>query len=871
LCSPDDPVSVSDVAGFAVIQLRAGPVPGPITVSACADTIEFDNATTVTAQQPLVNVTSGPVARIGLSINPRFIDLNDGSYLATATALVTDAQGNTVEDGMPVFFEILTRQICLGGVNDGQACTSAADCDAGLCASDPDDPAGDVALSSNTTTNADPPCDVSQYIIQTGIPVSRQPGDAITCVKFPVRYQGSEIQVRASVGGVSNNPAGEALTLPGSIADLAVSVNPQPLTVTNSEDGLAVVRATAFDDLLDGVENVRFRFVSSVGSIDRSVLTDAGGDAFATLTIPAGTATGPAIIRVGGGGIPFISVPIEIENVGGGTDPTPTPGLEPAAISFVGASPDSIGVRGSGLPEQSTLTFQVTDGFGGPVGNTEVNFSIGRIADESITPASAVSDENGIVQVVLTSGRRALSVQVTAQVDSVSPALTTRSTAVSILGGPPSQPNFTVNSEFLNISGAVTFGLENEIVAFAADRFGNPVPPGTAISFTTIGGAVGDPNTTGILGQANATLVSQEPVPANGIVSTLATTRGERPFVDMDGNGVCDVDDVLQIVPEPFFDLNCNGSRDADEDFIDVNDDGQFNDDQILAAPACDDQIVVFDSVCSTFSGGTNVILVPDGSGPLPAGGSRSYTLIVSDNPNPIGNPGVGNPIVGGSTISVSVDGDRAKVLGLSSFAVPDSLTHNQIVDGISRFTFSVGDDNVEAETTDTVAVIVDVVSGVGSLPAGGNGSVSVQDFVTFLAVPTPTPTATLTSTPLPTQTPTPVPPAISPQQATLLAGTGAPPTGCNGAVQSFVITGGSPPFEVFAGGGCVSVTSVPTSGGSFVYTAGNSAGNFTITVTDALGKVANAGVAVNAQATATTVPTSTPTAVPTSTPTATP
>jgi hypothetical protein len=245
--------------------------------------------------------------------------------------------------------------------------------------------------------------------------------------------------------------------------------------------------------------------------------------------------------------------------------------------------------------------------------------------------------------------------------------------------------------------------------------------------------------------------------------------------------------------------------------------------------------------------------------------------LIVSDNPNPIGNPGVGNPIVGGSTISVSVDGDRAKVLGLSSFAVPDSLTHNQIVDGISRFTFSVGDDNVEAETTDTVAVIVDVVSGVGSLPAGGNGSVSVQDFVTFLAVPTPTPTATLTSTPLPTQTPTPVPPAISPQQATLLAGTGAPPTGCNGAVQSFVITGGSPPFEVFAGGGCVSVTSVPTSGGSFVYTAGNSAGNFTITVTDALGKVANAGVAVNAQATATTVPTSTPTAVPTSTPTATP
>ena len=176
--------------------------------------------------------------------------------------------------------------------------------------------------------------------------------------------------------------------------------------------------------------------------------------------------------------------------------------------------------------------------------------------------------------------------------------------------------------------------------------------------------------------------------------------------------------------------------------YVDVNDDGQFNDDQILGSPACEDEIVVFDSVCSTFSGGTNVVLIPDGSGPLPAGGLRSYTLIVSDNPNPIGNPGVGNPIVGGSEISVRVDGDRGKVLGLNTFTVPDARTNNQIVDGISRFGFTVSDDNAEAETTDTVAVIVDVTSGVGSLPAGGNGSVSAQDFVTFLAVPTPTPTA---------------------------------------------------------------------------------------------------------------------------------
>jgi len=101
-----------------------------------------------------------------------------------------------------------------------------------------------------------------------------------------------------------------------------------------------------------------------------------------------------------------------------------------------------------------------------------------------------------------------MSVQVTAQVTSVSPPLTTRSTAVNILGGPPTQTNFSLAHQFHNISGRVTFGLTDEITAFVADRFGNPVPPGTAVSFTTKGGAIGNPMATNDLGQATATLVS---------------------------------------------------------------------------------------------------------------------------------------------------------------------------------------------------------------------------------------------------------------------------------------------------------------------------------------------------------------------------
>src|SRR5262249_7609827 len=199
LCALDDPFAISDTAGFATITLRSGTQPGPVTVAACADTVVSGVPSPLTAQEALVTVTSGPVNRVGVTINSKSIDNNDGTLLTTASAVVTDAQGNTVEDGVPVFFEIL----CAGG-----ACR-------------PGDPSLNIAISSNSTTNGIAPCDVSQFIIQTGIPISPQPGDAITCIKYPISQQGSEVLVRASVAGVASTVAGTALTLPGRIANLA--------------------------------------------------------------------------------------------------------------------------------------------------------------------------------------------------------------------------------------------------------------------------------------------------------------------------------------------------------------------------------------------------------------------------------------------------------------------------------------------------------------------------------------------------------------------------------------------------------------------------------------------------------------------------
>jgi hypothetical protein len=863
LCALDDPVSVSDTAGFAVIQVRSGHEPGPVTVTACADTQINGVDSPLTETSVVVTVATGPAAHVGLTINSRFVNNNDGTLLTTLSAVVTDAQGNTVEDGTPVFFEVLSRQVCSGGANDGQSCATDASCSGGSCVNDPSDPSHDVVISTNATTNADPPCDTSQFSNQTGLPITPQSGDAITCIKYPTIQQGSEVVVRASVilGGVTNS---QALTLPGRVGDLEVSVNPTTVSLTNASDGLAVVRAVVLDDNLDGVENVRVRFATSLGVIDKSALTNANGEANATLTIPAGTPSGNATLRIAAGGILITDVVVPVVNHGGGGGLTPTPGQPgAAAIRFVGAQPNVIGVRGSGLPEQSILTFQVTDALGAPASGVPVDFSLGRIADESIAPTQADSDATGNVQVTLTSGKRALSVQITAQVNTVSPAITTRSTAVTIVGGPPSQPNFSLAHQLHNISGRVTFGLEDKITAFVGDRFGNPVPPGTAVDFTTKGGVIGNPMPTTDLGQATATLVSQEPIPDHGTVVTLATTHGERPFIDKNGNGVCDAGDEVQPISEPFYDTDCSGTRDPDEDFIDLNGDGQFNADQGSGTPACGDQVVIFDNICTTFSGATNVLLLSADSGPIPANGSRDFTLIVSDNPDPLGNPGAGNPIVGGSKLNVSIDGNRGRVVGFSGFTLPDAMTFDHVVDGINRFQFTVVDKAPESTTTETDGVVVNVTSDPGSLPGGGNGSVSLTSLISFEAAPTPTPTPSPTPPPTPTPTPTPPPPVIAPLQAVLLVGTGALPTTCNGAGQTFVVTGGTPPMRVSAGGGCISTDTITASGGTFTYTAGNVIGDFTIVVTDAQAKTAQAGVRIQGPPTPTFTETPTVTNTP--------
>jgi Big-like domain-containing protein len=227
--------------------------------------------------------------------------------------------------------------------------------------------------------------------------------------------------------------------------------------------------------------------------------------------------------------------------------PTETPNLPAAAIQFVGADPAFIGVRQSGQPEQSVLTFEVTNVDDKPVFDAAVTFTLSGIGDETITPIHAITDRAGLVTTTLHSGIRATTVQVVATVDGA-PGISAQSIPVSVVGAPPVRNRFSVApqgsdaqpTQKVNVPGRISFGIENRIKAFVNDRFGNAAPPGTAVSFETNGASVVEPTITVANGEATAVLVTEENVPPSGIVTILAYTRGEEEFADNNGNGIFD-------------------------------------------------------------------------------------------------------------------------------------------------------------------------------------------------------------------------------------------------------------------------------------------------------------------------------------------
>ena len=328
------------------------------------------------------------------------------------------------------------------------------------------------------------------------------------------------------------------------------------------------------------------------------------------------------------------------------------------SIQFVSATPQKIGLQGTGgvgLPETSTVVFRVVDATGGPVAGAAVAFALDTsVGGITRTPINAVSGADGHVQTVVKSGTVATSVRVSATVTGL--GIGTQSSQLVVTTGLPDNDSVSLAVACNNVEGLDLDGTQVSVTARLSDRYNNPVPDGTAVTFNTEGGSIlGSCSTTTTSTQSglcSVTWTSSNPRPPKGRSTIIATAIGEETFVDKNGNGIFDGVDTWTDLAEAFRDDNENGVYDPGEFFLDFNQDG----------------------VRSPGDGQFNGLLCAGPGSPLPAGCSPNQKLTVSAS-NII--------IMSGSTakISDSTGGDNFTPL-------PSVLA------GGGSITFTIGDRN---------------------------------------------------------------------------------------------------------------------------------------------------------------------------------
>jgi hypothetical protein len=198
------------------------------------------------------------------------------------------------------------------------------------------------------------------------------------------------------------------------------------------------------------------------------------------------------------------------------------------------------------------------------------------------------TDFDGIAKVTVRAGPLPTGVIVTATLLS-SPGVKAGSINLSVTSGAITQRSLSVSTRTPAVEG---FNLDNavaELTIIAADRMGNPVPPGTVVNFVTSHGLVGTFETgtatkvitntvTGVAttitvpritdskgsctldpsSSCKVQLISSGTRPANGLVTILAYADGEESFIDLNGNNVWDIGEPFTDMGTAYLDVNTN-------------------------------------------------------------------------------------------------------------------------------------------------------------------------------------------------------------------------------------------------------------------------------------------------------------------------
>ncbi len=508
-----------------------------------------------------------------------------------------------------------------------------------------------------------------------------------------------------------------------SVGTVTVTATPSTVTVNGNSSIEVTVLDTDGNNIADGTVVTFSLSDSSLGTI-ASQATTVSGVAKATFT--ASSTSGTVTITATAGGV-------------SGTVTVTIQGADAGSIEFYSASPQVIGLKGSGQTETSTVTFLVKDVNGNAVTDgTAVTFTMkGPNGGEYLDPETT-STVDGKAVTILHSGTVAGPVTIVASVEVDGTTLSTSSFPLSIGGGVPTARSFTLASDVFNLPGLAYADRQANISVYIADRFGNyNVLEGTSVSFYAEAGAIDRNVNVDSTGTGTVVFRTQNPMPADvaaeadetslqtlvngtwgistannprdGWVNILATVMGEESFVDANANGIYDPGESFEDLGEPFIDLNDNGVRDDGtgsdplEIYIDANGNGQYDGPNgcwdgpdpasTYTCAGREDSKMLYKTLNVMFTGEPVNFAVTPTSFTILDGGMQSFSVIIADEnlnrPSP------------GTTISVSADG--GKLSAYPPTPVEDGLTSSPVM-----FTFTLSDNDSDLDV-DNVTILVEI------------------------------------------------------------------------------------------------------------------------------------------------------------------
>ena len=421
--------------------------------------------------------------------------------------------------------------------------------------------------------------------------------------------------------------------------------------------------------------------------VDINFTSDFAEQELAAIDNVVTTDTGSASViyqATGGDGVDIITATANIgQETLSATTTISVAGAIAGSIDFISATPETIALKGTGGParsETSVLVFMAVDIYGNPVEGETVEFELStEIGGLSLSDSSAVSDSEGLVRTTVNAGNVSTHIRVHATIADSYPLITVVSDELLVSTGLPDQNSISLGIETLNPEAWHYNNVEVPVIFQAADHFNNFVPDGTVIYFTTEGGSIDDSGTT-TEGVCQVAWRSGNPRPDDGTVTILAFCIGEESFVDNNGNGFFDEEDLFDLdtdMGEAFRDDNDSGDYDYGEPFWDFDNNGEFTSsgngiyngtlcsDAAEAAGLCTRELVYVQNSGRLIMSGSFAVNISFSPSPVDLRGGRSETVSVT-----IGDLN-NNPMPMGTKIDFTTT--NGTIVGNSSFTVPNT------------------------------------------------------------------------------------------------------------------------------------------------------------------------------------------------------